>query len=184
MLTTRELRELATNTTLEEFERQLGPFVLIQRPPRSVVALAAARMGAGATMRTERAPKGEKSMSLVLSFDELVTATLPPLRTIDALMVGRLPDCDLVVENPSVSKRHAMMTWMGHEQRATVKDLGSANGTRIDERLIGEREASLCDGDVVTFGAVDYWFQLTSSLYNRLTGVKRQPPAGSLSRAS
>ena len=184
MITTRELREMAARTTLEEFQRRLGPFVLIQRPPKSVIALAAARMGNGQTMRAERAPKAEKSMSLILSFDELVTASLPQLRTIDALMVGRLADCDLVVENPSVSKRHALISWVGTDQHATVKDLGSANGTRIDEVPIGEREAALHDGDVLTFGDADFWFHLTPSLYALLTGKKTGSSASWLSRAS
>lgn len=170
MLTVAELRELALRLDEAEFERQVGPFALVQRPPKAVLAMAAEQLGAKDTVPFRRGTKEESSrvMDLVLSFDTLVLATLPPVRDVDTLTIGRLPDCDVVVENPSVSKRHAELTWDGEALRAIVRDLGSRNGTRVDNvPLAGE--TTVHDGDVVSVGDVDYWFLLARSLHRRLT---------------
>src|SRR3954468_526251 len=48
------------------------------------------------------------------------------------LIVGRAPDCDIVLDDPTVSPRHAMI-----DEHHNVTDLGSTNGTWIDGDLIG-----------------------------------------------
>lgn len=70
------------------------------------------------------------------------------------LVVGRLAECGLQVQDGSVSRRHAKL-----ELRADswwVVDLGSSNGTHRN----GERgkEFELRSGDLVTFGAVAFEF--------------------------
>ena len=50
------------------------------------------------------------------------------------IVVGRAKDCDVVLEHPSVSGRHASMRW--DEGRILVEDLGSANGTFVDGQRI------------------------------------------------
>ena len=41
----------------------------------------------------------------IVEFEDLVVATLPPMSDSDELVVGRQPDCELVVNDSSVSKR-------------------------------------------------------------------------------
>jgi pSer/pThr/pTyr-binding forkhead associated (FHA) protein len=65
------------------------------------------------------------------------------------LISGRTSGVDIVIEHPSVSRRHAelSLSWSG----AFVKDLNSANGTFInDERISGSRR--LRDRDEIRFG--------------------------------
>lgn len=76
-----------------------------------------------------------------------------------SLSIGRLHDNDIVIADPSVSGRHATMTWDG--KRWIVHDMGSTNGTYVsyggaptDERLI--RENALTDGSRIRFGNVAY----------------------------
>ena len=67
-------------------------------------------------------------------------------------MVGRDPHADLVVEDASVSRRHAVV-----EQRAgawVITDQGSANGTWIDGSRV--TEAELRDGQTLRLGAVSF----------------------------
>ena len=58
-----------------------------------------------------------------------------------AFSVGRSADCDLVLVDPKASRRHAVI-----EGRAdgsfTLRDLASANGTRVD----GQKIAAMIDG--------------------------------------
>ncbi len=63
--------------------------------------------------------------------------------------VGRSHRCDLVVDERSVSRVHAMISWSGG--RLSVQDLNSSNGTYINGELL-RGEADLCDGDEVLLG--------------------------------
>jgi anti-anti-sigma factor len=65
------------------------------------------------------------------------------------LTVGRQADCDLVISDPLVSRRHADLYL--RDDTLYVEDLGSANGTIVNGvPLQGER--SLKGGDVIEFG--------------------------------
>lgn len=51
----------------------------------------------------------------------------------DAIVIGRDPKCDLVIDHPSLSRKHATVRLVG---RASVQDLESTNGTRVGGRVI------------------------------------------------
>jgi hypothetical protein len=66
-----------------------------------------------------------------------------------AVTLGRSRDCDCVLAEPSVSRRHAELRRAG--ARWVLRDLGSRNGTRVNGvRLLGEAEVG--PGDRVSFG--------------------------------
>ena len=73
----------------------------------------------------------------------------------DPVTVGRLPDCDIVLSDPNVSRRHAEVRRRGND--FIVVDLGSTNGTRVNGA--GVRERRLEDGDEVTFGSTRVRFE-------------------------
>jgi pSer/pThr/pTyr-binding forkhead associated (FHA) protein len=62
------------------------------------------------------------------------------------LTIGRNPGNDILIENAGVSRRHAVVKWTG--DRATVEDLGSANGTFVNGRKVAIHE--LRHGDEIT----------------------------------
>ncbi len=64
------------------------------------------------------------------------------------IVVGRSEDCDLVMRDPSVSGRHARLSWRG--DKIMLEDLGSANGTWVDAKRI--RQTEIRPGADVTFG--------------------------------
>ncbi len=72
-------------------------------------------------------------------------------------VVGRSAGLDLCIDCPSVSRRHAQMEFVGGS--VFVLDLSSANGTRINRKLI-EGLTQLRPGDRLQFGADDSVFQL------------------------
>jgi pSer/pThr/pTyr-binding forkhead associated (FHA) protein len=166
MLSMRELRSLARGLKLAEFKRQLGPFALIQKPPDEFVRRQALALGAKKTVMAKS--RGGDETSLLLELENLAVATLPPIEAGgDQLTVGRLPDCELVVDDPAVSKRHATIYWSTEERNASVEDLKSSNGTLLNG---GELLAPtpLQDGDELTFGDSRFVFLLAETLYGRL----------------
>lgn len=68
------------------------------------------------------------------------------------IVVGRSPDCDVVVDHPSVSKHHIRITTRGGEVR--LLDLGSSNGVLVNgERT---RDSVLTAGDEVELGILRF----------------------------
>jgi len=65
-----------------------------------------------------------------------------------ATVVGRAPTCDVVVNDSSVSRRHAQLSVEAGV--CTVEDLGSRNGTYVNGQQIDR--AQLNDGDRVVLG--------------------------------
>jgi len=65
------------------------------------------------------------------------------------LVIGRSMRCDLVLRQETVSRRHAQLFF--REGRWIVVDLGSTNGTFLNERLVQRSE--LLPGDIVRLGA-------------------------------
>ncbi|HEV2855521.1 MAG TPA: adenylate/guanylate cyclase domain-containing protein [Thermoanaerobaculia bacterium] len=86
---------------------------------------------------------------------KLVAATGSPSVLVTggrSFLVGRSASCDLPVQDPTVSRRHAELELVGPGVR--VKDLGSTNGTYLDGvRVI---DALATPGSRVAFGKVDF----------------------------
>ena len=64
--------------------------------------------------------------------------------------VGRMPDCDLVINDANVSRRHFEVQPEPDGEWVLI-DLGSTNGTRVNGNLVSRHR--LTDGDVITIGA-------------------------------
>ena len=62
--------------------------------------------------------------------------------------IGRLSDCDVVVSDPGASRHHAEIR--AQDGAYVLADLGSTNGTKVNEATISERE--LAQGDRITIG--------------------------------
>lgn len=64
--------------------------------------------------------------------------------------LGRSPDADLVLDDDTVSRRHAVLR--GDRTALELEDVGSSNGTSINGNpMVGA--LGLLDGDLVTFGS-------------------------------
>ena len=68
------------------------------------------------------------------------------------LIVGRAPTSDVVIADPSVSRRHAELSADG--ATVSVRDLESANGTLVNG--VKNASSAVAAGDIVTFGAVPF----------------------------
>jgi hypothetical protein len=171
VLSISELKSLAKQLKAPAFTEQLGPFALIQKPP-GLLADGTRKMGlpaaAAKTATANLAQLSQNALALIFQFDDLVVLTLPPLAGVDSLTVGRQPDCEVVVDHPSVSKKHATVRWDEASKRCTVQDQASTNGTFLNASTRLKRETELRDGDIISFGEVEFWFLLTPTLHHRL----------------
>src|SRR5579863_7059325 len=73
----------------------------------------------------------------------------------DAVVIGRLPECSIVLSDPNVSRRHAEVRRKGTD--VVVVDLGSTNGTRVNG--VPVRERPLSDGDEIIVGTTSIRFE-------------------------
>ena len=65
-------------------------------------------------------------------------------------LIGRSPDCDVFLDDVTVSRRHAELIQSG--ERFTIKDLGSLNGTFVNRQRIESEEVEVNDDDELQIG--------------------------------
>jgi len=75
----------------------------------------------------------------------------------DLITVGRDPDADIFLDNPSISREHVRLERLpnGH---FCMKDPGSANGAFLNEERV--QGAMVYNGDVVRIGKFSLWIAL------------------------
>ncbi len=81
-----------------------------------------------------------------------------PIKTytfdLPVITVGRDPSADISLENPGVSREHFRLERLADETYQVV-DLGSANGTQVNDRNVNV--APLRENDVIRFGKYTLW---------------------------
>jgi len=70
--------------------------------------------------------------------------------------LGRAPDNDIVLEDPKVSRHHAVIAFTG--DRYSITDLESANGTFVNGILVREPNHPLRAEDVISVGDTELTF--------------------------
>jgi Protein of unknown function (DUF3662)/FHA domain len=73
----------------------------------------------------------------------------------DTVVIGRSSGCDIVLDDPNVSRRHAEVRRLG--EGFSLVDLGSTNGTEVNDQRVGE--TSLMNGDVIGVGTTRLTFE-------------------------
>jgi pSer/pThr/pTyr-binding forkhead associated (FHA) protein len=100
------------------------------------------------------APRGE--VRLIVESGPLVGLAFrlsPP-----SVLVGRDPEAEVSLSEPTVSWRHARLT--AHGPAWTIVDLGSTNGTRVNgDRIEPERQIPIDPGAEVRFGEITLRFE-------------------------
>jgi hypothetical protein len=73
----------------------------------------------------------------------------------DSVLIGRTPECDVVLYDAGVSRKHCRIFSEGN--RFVIEDMGSSNGTKLNGEAITKKQA-LNDGDQLTLGPVVFVF--------------------------
>ncbi|HMC04733.1 MAG TPA: DUF3662 and FHA domain-containing protein [Actinomycetota bacterium] len=141
----RELADAAREHARTERYNFMGPVEVALKPNQSV-SPGACRV----TSEVKGGPGGGPTIGLVLPDGRTVTMADRPL------VIGRLPECDIVVEDSNVSRRHAEVRRDGPD--VVVVDLGSTNGTRVNGARVQTRR--LNDGDEITIGRTSIRFEV------------------------
>lgn len=88
--------------------------------------------------------------------------------------IGRGRQCEIVVENDTVSTTHARLQFSPHTQRVSVTDLGSSNGTFLNGSRTSSAQAQI--GDMLRFGTAD--FTVAAAPASGSPGVRSQGNRG------
>jgi hypothetical protein len=91
----------------------------------------------------QEAPGGVAVGALVLADGSRVAIGEAPV------VIGRMADCDVVLRDEGVSRRHAEVRRQGHD--IVIVDLDSMNGTKVNGA--GVRQQRLADGDDIMLGS-------------------------------
>jgi len=91
-----------------------------------------------------------------LAFQEDGSEHVVPIRS-EGVVLGRSPECDIVIKDFGVSRRHAEVVIDGEECR--LKDLKSKNGTQVNGVRV--LEIILNDGDQILLGKFQLQFRKT-----------------------
>lgn len=68
-----------------------------------------------------------------------------------SITIGRYPLADIVINEPDIAYRHALLTRSGDTYR--IADLGSDAGTYVNGHRIGAEAVALSHGDIILLGA-------------------------------
>ncbi|MHB1486572.1 MAG: FhaA domain-containing protein [Acidimicrobiales bacterium] len=139
-----ELAEAVREHARSEAYVLLGPVTvdLVAEPSlTSGVFLVAGTMDTG--------PDGGPPASLVMPDGSRVRIGPGPMT------IGRLPECEIPLNDPNISRRHAEIRREGPE--VTLVDLGSTNGTKVNGTPA--RNVRLNHGDRLTLGATTLVFE-------------------------
>ncbi|MGH9138409.1 MAG: FhaA domain-containing protein [Acidimicrobiales bacterium] len=140
----RELADSAREHARDEGYSFLGPVEV------ELVVTDALRAGAfQITARMKQGEGGAGAGALVLPTGDRV-----PLGE-HILTIGRLPESNIVLADPNVSRSHAEIRPRGTGY--VVVDLGSTNGTKVNGVRVSEQD--LRDNDVLTFGNTQMRFE-------------------------
>jgi predicted component of type VI protein secretion system len=95
---------------------------------------------------------------------------------VSEFLIGRAPECKLRPNSDMVSRRHCVITVT--EGRATIRDLGSRNGTIVNgQKIPGEHE--LRTGDKIKVGPLEFEVLLSTSVSG-----KKKPKVHSVQEAA
>lgn len=95
----------------------------------------------------------------------------------DHVIIGREVKCAIMLNDNSVSRQHSSITRLA--EGYLLRDLGSSNGTYVNGQRV--QEVLLQDGDRVSIGDIEFWFEAPSDDRGNLSAG---PTGGGMSGTS
>lgn len=132
--------------SLQQMGAQISRFTRVRRSEAPI---------AGGELRPAPSPAAAAAPSATLQ--ALGGGPALPIAAGPALVLGRARTADIVVENDTVSSRHASLQLDTIRNSLRITDLGSSNGTYVNDRQITTGEAM--PGDTVRFGKAEFQYK-------------------------
>ena len=132
-----------------------GPIELIAEPFRGLAHANQSSPVIDKPREAEKLLKAEKEIVCRLRFqyeerDRVFTVADRPI------VIGRSPDCDLLLQNESISRRHSRIAY--EEDGWVIRDLGSKNGSRVNTFHVEEQ--LLRNGDRIDLGTIRLYVEI------------------------
>ena len=128
--------------SLQQVTAQISRYTRVRRADAPV---------AGGDLRASSAPAAAATLAGLAGGPSLAIASGR------SLVIGRARTADLVLDNDTVSSRHASLQLDTARNSLRITDLGSSNGTYLNDRQITTGEAM--PGDTVRFGKAEFTFK-------------------------
>lgn len=97
-----------------------------------------------------------------LSDLEIPCCSAAELELSPTIRIGRARDCQVRVADPYVSRHHCELISDCADQPVRVRDLGSENGTYVNETRIHET-CELHDGDLLRIATIPFTVRITDA---------------------
>ncbi len=152
----RDFMKVVATMSMGEFLEQFPhPFLFYSQTPGAMDSFAHTRL----VSHAEGAESIDRFSEQVLDFIPLLPNPRPSRDFPEKSFVGRDSKRDFVIQHSTVSNRHACLFYDTDESTHKLVDSGSTNGTMVRGRaLVPGEPVVLRDGDVVTFGQMDFLF--------------------------
>jgi len=145
------LSVLAASSTYAAVVRPLQVLVMVIAVLFFARVLRVASVQASPVEEVPRGRRRRTSGSLSLEFIEPLARTGERIDVDRAVVIGRSPDCDLSITDTYLSSRHARVA--NDSGDLSIEDLGSTNGTYVNQELVDGR-VHLERGDIVQVGGI------------------------------
>lgn len=159
-----DYERLARGTDRASFVRRMnGPVLVVAAPAASRPS---SKRFQGKSTRVSGARDAEISARLARLHNR---ARVLELDVAERLRVGRADDNELLLADETVSAHHALIHASADRSTYAIEDLGSTNGTAVnDVPIFGGEQASLHDGDLLAFGDAVFMFFTPGGLHDVL----------------
>lgn len=156
--------------TAEAFVERYGDTALLSRPSDEQMQRAALQLNMASTVLSAQGEHLDALLIMLRGFRTLAAYFLKPASAPQTFTVGRQPTCDATVNDPSVSKLHASLTWTGQHWR--IRDEQSLNGTFVNSDALVKAEGELNNGDALALGDFQLVFIQTRTLRSQLLQMR------------
>jgi len=169
LLKVAQLRKLAS-FPLDALSLEIGPMALVQKPPPADLQRAEMQFALSRTISSK--PKiASHALSLLLGFDDMLVVPIGNRESTGEMVLGRAPDADVHVADPSASGHHAKLRWDAWKREVFLSDLGSTNGTFVNGKALKNGEEQLKEGATISLGDAAFLLVRAETLYALLRSI-------------
>ena len=157
-----DFMKVVATLSMEEFVEQFPhPFLFFSKTPGAVEAFVHTRLVDG----SKGVEQIDRFSEQVLDFMPLLPNPHPSRNFPRRAFIGRDGRRDFVIRHSTVSNRHACLMHDPEDDTYKLVDSGSTNGTMVRGRSLNPGEpVAVRDGDVVTFGRINFLLTMTKIL--------------------